>query len=274
MTKTYASALKTAETQLEQAGVDPDGATFVLTARQDWTRSQLILHGRDEMPDEVATTFAADIDALAAGQPAQYIVGKAPFWGRWFNVNPAVLIPQFDTEILVEWLLDDAVGGYGIDVGTGSGAIGITLKLEKPLIDMTLSDISQPALAVATANAKTLDAEVTFNQGNLLEGTAKYDFIVANLPYIDRDEMPVMDQSVIDYEPHLALFAENHGLALFAELFDQIPRHLRPGGVVYLEFGYQQEPALAQMIAEQLPLGHAEFRNDDAGHPRAVRIKF
>ncbi|WP_127848298.1 peptide chain release factor N(5)-glutamine methyltransferase [Lacticaseibacillus hulanensis] len=274
MTKTYSAALRAAGDKLDAAGIDRDGANFVLSSRLNWSRSQLVLHGRDEMPDDVAQTFAEDINALLAGQPAQYVVGRAPFWGRWFNVNPAVLIPQFDTEILVEWMLEDAVGGFGIDIGTGSGAIGITLKLERPLLAMTLSDISQPVLTVAEANAKELGAEVELNQGNLLEGTGKYDFIVANLPYIDRDEMDVMDQSVIDYEPHLALFAEDHGLALFRELFDQIPRHLRPGGVVYLEFGYRQQEALAQMIAQMLPLGQAEFREDDAGHPRAVKIKF
>lgn len=270
----YAAALRNATDKLERAGIDGDGANFVLSVRQNWTRSQLVLHGRDEMDADVAQQFNADIDDLLAGQPAQYIVGLAPFWGRMFNVNPAVLIPQFDTEILVEWMLEDAVGGFGIDIGTGSGAIGITLKLERPLMEMTLSDISQPALAVATANAQTLGAQVQVNQGDLLTGTGKFDFIVANLPYIDPDETNVMDQSVIDYEPHLALFAKEHGLALFRELFDQIPRHLRPGGVVYLEFGYRQQPALERMIAKMLPLGHADFRVDEAGNPRAVRIQF
>ncbi len=274
MTKTYAAALQAATKRLEAAGIDPDGANYVLTTRLDWRRSQLVLHGRDEMPAETLTQFDQDVDALVAGNPAQYVVGRAPFWGRWFVVNPGVLIPQFDTELLVEWMLEDQVGGYGIDVGTGSGAIGVTLKLERPLMHMTLSDISQPALTVAAANVRALNAEVTLNQGNLLEGTDKYDVIVANLPYIAYDERDVMDPSVVAHEPHLALFAEDNGLALFRELFQQIPRHIRPGARVYLEFGYHQKAAIARMIATMLPLGTATFRRDDAGHDRAVRIQF
>lgn len=276
MTKTYNEALSGASLLLEKAGIDPDAATFVLSARQNWTRSQVILHGRDPMPADVATQFAADTDRLLQNEPAQYIVGRAPFWGRWFDVDQRVLIPRFDTELLIEWVLADAPSGQGLDLATGSGAIGLTLALEAPQLQMTLSDLSADALAVAKTNAGKLAApNVTIVQSDLLQDiTGEFDLIVSNLPYIDRAEMPVMDTSTKLFEPDMALYADNHGLALFEALFQQLPEHVRPGGAVYLEFGYHQRAALARMIATMLPDASAEFRRDDAGNDRAVKISF
>lgn len=272
MTKTIASAIRVAKAQVTAAGMDADAVDFVFTTRMNWTRSQLILHGRDEITTAMQEQLEQDVTALSNGQPAQYITGRAPFWGRWFTVSPAVLIPQFDTELLIEWLLEDEVVGTVADIGTGSGAIGVTLKLERPDLGVTLVDISPDALAVATKNAHDLGADVTIRESDLLQNIGKVDVIVANLPYIDPDEKPVMDQSVIDFEPHLALFADEHGLALFRQLFAQLPDHLNPGGSVYLEFGYHQQPALAQMINDLLPQMTAEFRRDEGGNMRGVKI--
>jgi release factor glutamine methyltransferase len=275
MTKTYNEALSGASLLLEKAGIDPDGATFVLSARLNWTRSQVILHDRDQMPVEVATQFAADVQQLLQNEPAQYIVGRAPFWGRWFQVDKRVLIPRFDTELLIEWVLADAPSGRGLDLATGSGAIGLTLALEMPQLQMTLSDLSTDALTVARANADQLGAQVTITQSDLLKNLdGAFDFIVSNLPYIDRAEMPVMDTSTKLFEPDMALYADKHGLALFEQLLPQLPTHVRPGGAVYLEFGYHQRTALARMISMLLPDASAEFRRDDAGNDRAVKISF
>lgn len=276
MTKTYNEALSGASLLLEKAGIDPDAASYVLSTRLQWTRSQLVLHGRDSMPVAVATQFAADTQRLLQNEPAQYIVGRAPFWGRWFNVDPRVLIPRFDTELLIEWILADQLSGSGLDLATGSGAIGLTLALELPQLQMTLSDLSADALTVAQSNATQLNVpNVQFVQSDLLQAVpAKFDFIVSNLPYIDRAEMPVMDTSTKLFEPEMALYADNHGLALFAQLLPQLAQHLQPGGAVYLEFGYHQRAALARMIATMLPAASAEFRRDDAGNDRAVKISF
>lgn len=275
MTKTYNEALSGASLLLEKAGIDADAAAYVLSTRKKWRRSQLILHGRDDMPDDDAATFDADVARLLQNEPAQYIVGRAPFWGRWFRVDERVLIPRFDTELLIEWVLAEQHAGNGLDLATGSGAIGVTLALEQPALAMTLSDVSTDALAVARENAKLLGADVTFAQSDLLKSiTGPFDFVVSNLPYIDRAEMPVMDESTKKFEPALALYADDHGLALFAALFQQLPRVMRPGGAVYLEFGYHQKAALARMISTTLPNATAEFRRDDAGHDRAVRIQF
>ncbi|WDF81772.1 peptide chain release factor N(5)-glutamine methyltransferase [Lacticaseibacillus pabuli] len=275
MTKTYAEALKRASLLLQQANLNDDGAAYVLSERKHWTRTQIIIHGRDEMTPEDERQFHADVAALLKDEPAQYVTGTAPFWGRTFHVDKRVLIPRFDTEVIVSWVLDDWQQGTGLDLGTGSGSIGVTLALERPNIAMTLSDVSADALTVAQQNAHALGARVQATRSDLLSDIdGQFDFIISNLPYIDRAEMPVMDESTKEYEPDLALYADNHGLALFEALFKQLPGHVRPGGSVYLEFGYHQRAALARMIALMLPEQTADFRRDDAGHDRAVRINF
>ncbi|WP_155286007.1 peptide chain release factor N(5)-glutamine methyltransferase [Lacticaseibacillus zhaodongensis] len=276
MSKTYREALQGASLLLEKAGIPADGANFVLASRLHWSRSQLILHGRDEMSAAVAEQFNADLHRLLQNEPAQYIVGTAPFWGRDFAVDERVLIPRFDTELLVEWVLNEQTAAQtGLDLGTGSGAIGITLKLEQPQLKMTLSDLSAGALVVSRQNAQTLGADVEFVQSDLLANIdGRFDFIVSNLPYIDVAEQDVMDTSTKLFEPALALYAPQKGLALFEQLFRQLPAHLNPDAAAYLEFGYHQQPALERMISTMLPDASAEFRCDDAGNPRAVKISF
>lgn len=275
MTKTYREALERASSLLEAAGLDPDGAAYVMADRHDWSRTQLMIHGRDPMTTDDAMQFAADLERLQQGEPAQYITGRAPFWSAMFHVDQRVLIPRFDTELLIEWVLEDKVHGDVLDLATGSGAIGISLKLEQPEMTVTLADLSHDALDVAAMNAKTLDADVTLVQSNLLTAIpGQFDCIVSNLPYIDRAEMPVMDTSTKTYEPDLALYADDHGLALFRALLPTLPAHIRPGGAVYLEFGYHQKAALAAMITELLPDQLATFRQDLAGLDRAVKIQF
>ncbi|MHA3065853.1 peptide chain release factor N(5)-glutamine methyltransferase [Lacticaseibacillus saniviri] len=272
---TYQEALDWASLLLAPHQIPIEDAAYVLEVRQNWTPTQRQLHRNDAIDAAVLTQFQADVSRLAQHEPAQYIVGQAPFFGRWFDVSPAVLIPRFETEELVAWVLDDyPTSARGIDVGTGSGVIGLTLLAERPQFEMTLVDVSPAALAVAKRNAATLKVTPTLRQSDLLTQVPDepVDFVIANLPYIDRAEMPVMDESTKQFEPELALYAENHGLALFIRLFETVQAYVKPGGHVYLEFGYQQQPALARMIALQLPAALVEFRRDMAGQPRMVKI--
>lgn len=276
MSKTYAEALKWASLLLTKQKVDPDGARYVLMTRADWTPSQLILHRQDPMPDAAWRQFQADVARLANFEPAQYITGQAPFFGTMFAVTPAVLIPRFETEELVAWVAEEQTNAQtGLDMGTGSGAIGLTLARQLPQIDMTLSDVSPSALAVAKQNAAAQKASVHFVTSDLFNHLpGRFDFVVTNLPYIAPEEASVMDQSTLRYEPKLALFADHHGLALFERFVTELPQHLNPHGAVYLEFGYHQEPALRQLFAEKLPQAQATFRRDMAGHPRMVKLQF
>ncbi|WP_262314772.1 peptide chain release factor N(5)-glutamine methyltransferase [Lacticaseibacillus parakribbianus] len=272
MTKTYDEALRGASSLLTQAGIDPDGARYVLELRGNFTPSGLRLHGRDAMPETLAAQFDQDLARLLRHEPAQYIVGLAPFYGDLFAVTPAVLIPRFETEELVAWAASEQQeAATGLDLGTGSGAIGLTLAKQLKAT-MTLSDVSTAALEVAQHNAQRLDRSVRFVQSDLFASLGRYDFIVANLPYISPAEVGVMDQSTLAYEPHLALFAEDSGLALFARFAQDVAAHLNPGGAVYLEFGYHQKKALAALFGQALPEAQVTFRQDLAGWDRMVRL--
>jgi release factor glutamine methyltransferase len=172
-------------------------------------------------------------------EPIAYILGRKEFYSRDFLVTPDVLIPRPETEQLVEsvesLLAEDS---KIIDVGCGSGCIGITLKLECPTSNVTLSDISQSALAVANTNAARLGAEVEIVQSDLLDNiSGRFDIIVANLPYVDRN-WPVSPET--KFEPPAALFAPDSGLALVKRLIVTAPQHLTPSGYLVLEFDPRQ----------------------------------
>lgn len=275
--KTYQEALKWASLLLSERGVDPDSARYVLEMRQHWTTSQLRLHQREAMPEAAFQQFDQDVQRLAQNEPAQYIIGLAPFYGEWFEVTPAVLIPRFETEELVAWVAEEQQAATsGLDLATGSGVVGLTLAEMLPKAQLTLSDVSAAALAVARQNAKRLQRAVTVVQSDLLAAFSnqRFDFIVANLPYISHQEEAVMDQSTLQYEPDLALFADHDGLALFERLATQLPAHLNQGGAVYLEFGYHQAPALEALFKQTLPDATQEFRRDMAGHMRMLKLQF
>ncbi|MFD1485288.1 peptide chain release factor N(5)-glutamine methyltransferase [Lacticaseibacillus baoqingensis] len=277
MNKTYQEALAGASSLLTAQGIDPDNARYVLEYRAGFSPSQLRLHGRDPLPEALAQQFAADVKRLLQHEPAQYIVGLAPFFGEDFIVSPAVLIPRFETEELVAWARDEIMSAQTLlDVGTGSGVIGLTLKRLCPQLAVTLVDVSTAALAVAGENAKRQHLAVSRVQSDLFSGlgSQRFDRIMANLPYISHQEEAVMDQSTLTYEPQLALFAEHDGLALFERFCQQVAAHLNAGAQVYLEFGYHQQPALAALFAKLLPQAQVTFRQDMAGHPRMAKLAF
>ena len=184
--------------------------------------------------------------------PVAYIIGHKEFYGRRFRVTTATLIPRPESEVLIE-LLEQAVpknlallGNQLklIDVGTGSGALGITAKLQHPEVDVTLADISRHALNIAEQNARSLKAEVTVLQSDLLASFPFIaDIIVANLPYVD----PAWERSPeTEHEPASALFAANEGKAFIFELIAQTKDRLAIGGYMILEADPEQHPAIIE----------------------------
>lgn len=186
-------------------------------------------------------------------QPIAYLIGHKEFYGREFIVNKNVLIPRPETETLVELAKKHNLTGRLIDIGTGSGALGLTLWHELDNITLTLSDISPEALEVAKKNAKKLGVKaLTMQESDLLEHWVDltpaelFDIIVANLPYVDR----LWERSPeTEHEPHQALFADDGGLALIYELLEQIPGLLRQNGHVLLEADPEQHPAIIKKAA-------------------------
>lgn len=232
-------------------------------------RTWLHGHSDDVLEARIVEIANARLDLRLDRVPVAYIIGHKEFYGRRFKVTTATLIPRPESEALIE-LLKTAVPKNEsllnerplrlIDVGTGSGILGITAKLEHPELDVTLADISRHALKVATRNADTLNAEVTTLQSNLL---ADYPFvadvIMANLPYVN----PQWERSPeTEHEPALALFAENNGLALILELLTQTRTKLVNGGRLILEADPEQHP---DIIKEAIKNGLVLSETNDYG---------
>jgi release factor glutamine methyltransferase len=195
----------------------------------------------------------------AMGQPVAYLTGKREFYSREFEVGPNVLIPRPETETLVEAALgvidarqDEGRALQVLDLGTGSGAIAVTLACERPGIAVTATDISFAALGVAEANARAHGARVEMHHGQWYAplGGRRYDLVVANPPYIAARD-PHLDQGDLRFEPRLALTDESDdGLDSIRDIVVRAPTHLAPGGTLLLEHGYDQAEAVATLLAE------------------------
>lgn len=275
---TYFSLLRTAEADLTAANQDPSAAQFLLLEGQKWTFTQLVQHYREPVTNAVAAQYRQQVTRVAQGEPAQYVLGHAPFYGRDFRVSAATLIPREETEELVEWVLQalPSTNQRVLDVGTGSGAIAVTLQAERPDWQVTATDISAAAVQVASANAQRLAPAVKFAVGDLLAPVAgqRFTAIVSNPPYIDRMETAVMDASVKAYEPDRALYAEHHGLAFYERFAQLLPSYLTADGQFFAEIGYQQGAAVQALFERAIPQATVTIRQDLSGHDRMVRVQF
>lgn len=233
-------------------------------------------------------TQQAEIDRLIRERtenrvPLQYLLGEAWFYGRRFEVNPAVLIPRPETELLCEAVLSwikvqpPKARWQLVDVGTGSGCIAITLVLELAKLGVAAqvwaTDISAEALVVAQENAMVLGAAVGFKLGDLLAGESmegSWDVIVSNPPYIDPALSPTLEPEVYEHEPHTALFASNEGFELLHRLGEQARLTLRPGGLLAVEVGQAMAPPLAEYWKTVEEFRSVAIRRDYAGLERMV----
>lgn len=241
--------LKDATKQLKDIGIESSRLDAELILAETVRRPRTYLHAHlDEDIDPRRIDIAdARLDLRKDRVPLAYIVGHKEFYGREFTVSPQVLIPRPESEDVIHSFLEvaanDILGEATlIDVGTGSGCLGITAKLERPDIEVILSDISPQALDVAEKNADTLEANVRLQEQDLLSGQIEpVDYIFANLPYVNEswDVSPELR-----HEPPLALFAKNNGLALIIKLIDQAPLCLRPGGWLFIEADPEQHQAI------------------------------
>lgn len=276
--RTYYEALKWASLFIKEKQLDESAATYLLQELSHLDQTHLLIKYRQPMPASLEHRYVEAIHQYAEGVPPQYIIGTATFYGESFIVNDKVLIPRQETEELVEWVLSANKQPQlsVLDVGTGSGAIGITLKLQRPDWRVTLSDLSEAALEVAQENINRLNASVTTAQGDLLAPVAgsSFDLIVSNPPYISHDEEAEMDVDVLTSEPAMALFADHQGLAIYERLADQLKQGIVTAKQVFLEIGFQQGQAVSQIFEQRFPNATVTVRQDMAGHDRMVRIQF
>ena len=235
--KIATKSLKTAN--IPSARLD---AELILANTLRKNRTYLHAHLDEEIDPRRFDIANARLDLRLDRVPIAYILGYKEFYGRRFTVSPSVLIPRPESEDLISLFLELTASEIAekvlIDVGTGSGCLGITAKLERNNLSVILSDISKPALNIAEKNANALNADVHIQQQSLLNGQLKpVDYIFANLPYVDKswDVSPELQ-----YEPDIALFAEDEGLKLILQLISQAPRCLTPEGLLFIEADPQQ----------------------------------
>lgn len=244
---------------------------------------QLYLMMDEEVDEELLKQFQDGMQRYMNGEPIQYINGKENFFSRDFIVNENVLIPRYETEELVENILykiDDYFDDYSsidlCDVGTGSGAIAITLALEEPKLNVVATDISEEALEVAKANASELDAQVTFYQGDMLEPLIdrqqKFDIFVSNPPYIPQDQE--IESVVKDNEPHVALFGGNDGLYFYRKIFKDVSHVLKDRALLAFEMGFDQRELMSQAVEQYFPGIPYEIIKDINGKDRMLFIYY
>lgn len=244
--------LLSATKQLIGAGIGSAklDAEIILSHTLRKGRTYLHAHGDEPLSGRQREIADARLSLRLDRTPIAYIIGHKEFYGHLFQVTPATLIPRPESEVMIDLLIEldkqqlllPVTQRRLVDVGTGSGCLGISAKLALPELDVTLLDVSRHALGVATKNATNLKADVHAYVSNLLtQYPFKADFILANLPYVDAawERSPETQ-----YEPSLALFADHEGLALINQLIDQTDDHLQPGGYLLLEADPRQHDAI------------------------------
>ncbi len=274
---TISEALVTAVRALRSQVVDaPDRTARVLLADvlacdQAW----LAAHDDEHLAEASFRKFEEMVRRRCMGVPLQYIRGFQEFYGRKFSVSSDVLIPRPETEHLVEAALERIPpGGLAVDVGTGSGAIAVSVALERPDLQVVGSDISIRALHVARKNASRLGARVEFSSG---DGTGAFtsgifDAVLSNPPYVPLRDAGSL-QRELRHEPAIALFGGEHGLQLIERLVREVPRVLKPGGWLMIEIGYNARSSVDRMLGNDPAWESVQFLPDLAGIDRIVTAR-
>ncbi len=235
-------------------------------------RTYLYAHAEEHIAERAWIHYGRYLNERLTGKPTQYITHHQEFYGRDFYVNRDVLIPRPETEHLVEaaasWMKQRA-GARVLDVGTGSGAIAISVALETGNT-VCASDISQPALAVAERNRRRHEAKVQFFAGDLTDAVrpSSIDLLVSNPPYVPAADAANMQSEVRDWEPHIALFAGDTGLEIYRRLILSASVAVKSGGRLMMELGYLLLDEVREMLAERWT--EIEVIPDLAGLPRVI----
>ena len=243
----------------------------------DKSRPWVMAHPEALLDDDQYNKVIQGLERLELGEPLPYVIGHWEFHGLDFHLSPDVLIPRPETEMLVErginWLHNHPDHRTAIDVGTGSGCIGISLAMSVPDLSVLMTDISQIALNVAQVNANKFDlsGRLTFRSTDLLEGIVEhFDLICANLPYIPTQAL--MKLPIADREPRLALDGGNSGTELISMLLDQARSCLAPGGLILLEIESSQGAEVKNIACTCFPAASVEILKDLSGWDRCIQI--
>jgi release factor glutamine methyltransferase len=261
---------------LENAALE---ARLLLEHVTGQSRASMLAHPEAMLEPSAAHALALLVDRRTAGEPIAYLLRKREFFGLQYFVDPRVLVPRPETEVVVSEALeiasDRSTDIHIVDVGTGSGAIALALATHLPHARVTAVDVSRDALEVAALNALRLGVadRVELIQGDVISWLAKpVDLIVANLPYIPADSMVKLFPEVRDYEPHLALDGGLGGIELNNRLLQEIPTKLVPGGHLLMECEPHQMEALNVVTRTLMPGSEIDFVVDGFGHARVFHV--
>ena len=270
-----AQIFKDFEEKLIAQGEEAESLSFVYRSLKNLSFTDFIFALQQEVTEEENQFVEEIYKKLAAHIPAQYIIGHAEFFGMKLKVDERVLIPRPETEELVDLILTEnpEKNLKVLDIGTGSGAIALALAKNRPDWSVTAADISQDALDLSLENAKAQNLNLSFIKSDCFsEISAKYDIIVSNPPYISRADEVEVGLNVLHSEPHLALFADEDGLAIYRRITEDSKDYLNDGGKIYLEIGYKQGQSVPALFMENLPEKRVRTLKDQFGQDRMVVI--
>lgn len=237
---------------------------------------ELLNHLEEEVPEEKVELLKKEIKALEENIPLQYVLGHINFYGNDFYIDERVLIPRFETEELVENTIK-YINKYFpepvdiIDLGTGSGVIGLTLEKKVSTKSVDLIDISKEALEVTHINCEKLSSKANIIESDMFSSVEKkYDVIISNPPYIKTEEE--IESIVKENEPHIALYAGPNGLDCYQKILENIKDHMKERCLIAFEIGYTQKEDLKQLISKYLPTSKVEVKKDLSGKDRMIFI--
>ena len=261
------------EEELIRQGEEAESLSFVYRSLKNLSFTDFVFALQQEVTEKERQFVEEIYQQLAAHKPAQYIIGYADFFGMQLTVDERVLIPRPETEELVQLILAEnpEENLKVLDIGTGSGAIALALAKNRPDWSVTAVDISQDALNLATENAKVQNIQIFLKKSDCFtEISEKYDIIVSNPPYISREDESEVGLNVLHSEPHLALFADEDGLAIYRRIAEDAKEHLKDGGKIYLEIGYKQGQSVSDLFRKHLPEKRVRTLKDQFGQDRMV----
>lgn len=272
---TLAQYLAELEQELVVAAEEAESLSFVYRALNELSFTDFVLKLQAKVSQEDRDQLKAIHEQLLAHKSAQYIIGSSDFHGLTLKVDERVLIPRPETEELVELILSEnpETSLSVLDIGTGSGAIALALANSRSNWQITASDLSGDALALATENAQSCGLNPTFVQSDCLEAiSGTFDIIVSNPPYISEADKDEVGLNVLTSEPHMALFAEEDGYAVYRKIAEQAGEHLTEKGKIYLEIGYKQGTGVKELFKKSFPQKRIRVLQDQFGKDRMVAV--
>ncbi len=275
-----AGVLQRAAARFSDAGIDTPrlDAEMLLMEVLGWSREALYRSPEVELQDPQIARFEGFVGRRGRGEPVAFLTGSREFWSLEFRVTRDVLIPRPETEHLVETVLDFLASHRDrcriLEVGTGSGAIAVSLAKECPRAEVWATDVSAPALEVARENARRhgVERRIHWLQGDLLAPVraGRFDVLVSNPPYIPRGEIPCLQREVRDWEPALALDGGIDGMDFYRRIVRDGVRHLRDGGLMGVEIGADLSGGVSELFRAHAELHRVRIMSDYSGSPRVV----